>query len=170
MAMIYPDEAKWVNLTKEDQPKSVLGYYQYTEASPNSKFNSKYHSFIEKGTGQLINVSGSTAMDNRLFELNEKVGLVGVLVEVRYKGQTTSKSGATYHDFSIGYDLEDRMKASDVAVDSTPEVKQVTQAPVQTPSTPASKPAANQSASAKAPVSNNVPTFGEDDENDDPFA
>lgn len=168
MAMIYPDEAKWVNLTKEDQPKSILGYYQYTETSPNSKYNSKYHCFIEKGTGQTIHVNGSTALDNRIAELNERVGLVGVLVEVRYKGVATSKSGSDYHDFSVGYDPDDRMKVSDVAVDSTPEVPQATHAPVQTPSAPASKPAANNAANAKVPVSEYVPTFSEEDD-DLPF-
>lgn len=168
MAMIYPDEAKWINLTKEDQPKSVLGYYQYTEVSPNSKFGSKYHAFIEKDTGQLINVSGSTALDNRLYELNERFNLVGMLVEVRYKGQATSKSGTTYHDFSIGYDPEDRMKVSDVVVDSTPEVQQATHAPVQTSSTPASKPAHPAAKTAQA-QEGYVPTFSEDDDEDLPF-
>ena len=161
MAMIYPNDAVWLDLSKkEGSERTFCGYYLFTEATPNSRFNSIHHAFRDKETGVVTNVSGATALNSQIERLGAKMNIRGLLMEVTFMGMSKSKSGAEYKDFRIGYDEDDRLNdAASEPEDSTPQVEKPAEA--QSKSVPAAP-------AAKAPKGTPPPSFGEDDD-DAPF-
>lgn len=161
--MIYPSDAKWLDLSKDEGSKTFTGYYLHSEESPNSKFRSIHHVFIDKETGGTVNLSGATALNERIKDMKKNMKVRGLLMEITYLGMQKSKSGTEYKGYRIGYDLDDYLTGvEDAPLDSTAHVDApaAESAPKSIPSQPAQRPAPVEAKPA--------PTFGEDDD-DAPF-